>query len=159
MIKSFNEFKRINEAVKLPAEGKTFQPKTRKELDDIIKLAIKERGNEADLNFIDTSKITDMYMLFKDSDFNGDSSKWDVSNVLDMNGMFMDSKFNGKISNWDVSNVEIMSAMFAGCKFFGDLSKWDVGNVEEFREIFKNSPMKTKGKFHPEFDEEYEYED
>ena len=36
MIKSFNEFKRINEAVKLPTEGKTVQPKTKKELKSII---------------------------------------------------------------------------------------------------------------------------
>ena len=29
-----------------------------------------------------------MAKLFKDSDFNGDISKWDVSNVRNMEGMF-----------------------------------------------------------------------
>lgn len=36
----------------------------------------------ADLNFIDTSLIKDMSRLFKNSEFNGDISKWDVSNVV-----------------------------------------------------------------------------
>ena len=75
MIKSFNEFKRINEAVELPAEGKTVQPKTKNELKDIIKATIKEKGNKADLNFIDTSKITDMSYIFYNINFNGDISK------------------------------------------------------------------------------------
>ena len=42
-------------------EGKiAIQPKNKVELMKIIKDAIKEQGNNCDLNFIDTSKITDM---------------------------------------------------------------------------------------------------
>ena len=66
----------------------TVQPKTKDELKDIIRDTIKEQGNNCDLNFIDTSKITDMSALFSDSKFNGDISNWDVSNVEIMRYMF-----------------------------------------------------------------------
>jgi surface protein len=55
-------------------------------------------GFNCDLNWIDTSKITNMEFLFKDSEFNGDISMWDVSNVTDMTSMFERSTFNGDIS-------------------------------------------------------------
>ena len=45
----------------------TVQPKTKKELKEIIEKTIKEKGLECDLNFIDTSLIDDMSELFKDS--------------------------------------------------------------------------------------------
>ena len=83
----------------------TVQPKTKDELKKIIADTIKEQGFNCDLNFIDTSKITDMSYLFYNVKFNGDISKWDVSKVEDMEGMFFYSKFNGDISKWDVSNV------------------------------------------------------
>ena len=42
----------------------TEQPKTKKELKEIILEIIEYDGNECDLNFIDTSLITDMSNLF-----------------------------------------------------------------------------------------------
>ena len=51
--------------------------------------------DEEDLQFICTSKVTDMSEMFFTSKFNGDISKWDVSNVTDMSGMFYVSEFNG----------------------------------------------------------------
>ncbi len=57
----------------------TVQPKTKKELEDIIKKTIEEKGDSCDLNFIDTSLITDMSELFLRSSFNGNISKWDTS--------------------------------------------------------------------------------
>ena len=92
-----------------------YHPKTKDELEDIIKQKIKSEGNECDLNDIDTSNITDMSYLFADSDFNGDISKWDVSNVTDMEGMFRFSKFNGDISKWNVSNVTNNTNIFDSC--------------------------------------------
>ena len=55
-------------------------------------------GFNCDLNWIDTSKVTNMDSMFIGSEFNGDISKWDVSNVTNMDRMFMDSEFNGDIS-------------------------------------------------------------
>ena len=65
-----------------------YHPTSRTELRQLIYKLIKERGNDCDLNDIDTSEITDMDMLFDGSNFNGDISNWDVSNVKDMRYMF-----------------------------------------------------------------------
>ena len=116
-----------------------YHPITRDELKELVDQLIKERGNEADLNDIDTLKITNMSELFFKSKFNGDISNWDVSNVESMIGMFEHSEFtgeNGDISNWDVSNVKNMSYMFMVSKFNGDISNWDVSNVEYMEYMF-----------------------
>lgn len=76
----------------------TVQPKTKKELEDIIKKTIEEKGDSCDLNFIDTSLITDMSELLLRSSFNGNISKWNTSNVQDMSDMFCGSRFDGDIS-------------------------------------------------------------
>src|SRR5574344_382056 len=81
---------------------KRVQPKTKNELMSLIDKTIKEQGTACDLNFIDTSLITDMSYMFSDSEFNGDISSWNVSNVTNMRNMFSDSIFNGDISSWDV---------------------------------------------------------
>ena len=101
-----------------------YHPKTRDELKELVDQLIKERGNDADLNDIDTSEITDMSELFYDSNFNGDISNWNVSNVEYMIDMFEESKFNGDISNWNVSNVENMSYMFFGSPLEKNPPKW-----------------------------------
>ncbi|MCQ2190404.1 MAG: DUF285 domain-containing protein, partial [Paludibacteraceae bacterium] len=114
------------------AQHKYF-PKTTEELKEAINAEIAIQGDSADLNCINTSKITDMSFMFSISQFNGDISKWDVSNVTDMRGMFAYSLFNGDISNWNVSNVTNMSKMFYSSQFNGDISKWDVSNVTDMR--------------------------
>ncbi len=92
------------------------------------------------LGDIDTSKITDMSELFKDSDrknFSG-IENWDVSNVQNMSFMFAYVKsFNQDISKWDVSNVENMEGMFAFTKAFNQpIGDWDVSNVENMQDMF-----------------------
>ena len=119
-----------------------YHPKTPTELKELIKKLIEERGEEADLNDIDISEITDMTALFKKSSFNGDISNWDVSNVKSMGAMFAESEFNGDISKWDVSNVWNMSNMFMNSKFTGengDISKWDVSKVTYMSDMFSYS--------------------
>ena len=58
-----------------------YYPKTKDELQDIIKQKIESEGNECNLNDIYTGNITNMSNLFLNSDFNGDISNWDVSIV------------------------------------------------------------------------------
>ena len=104
-----------------------YHPKTKDELKELVNKLIKERGNEADLNDIDTSEITDMSHMFTYSKFNGDISKWDVSNVKDMGYMFWDSSFtakNGDISNWNVSNVKNMRRMLTWSPLEKNPPKW-----------------------------------
>ena len=92
-----------------------YYPKTKDELEDIIKQKIESEGNDCNLNDIDTSNITDMSGLFAYSKFNVNISKWNVSNVTNMRSMFDRSKFNSDISNWDVSNVIHKSYIFDNC--------------------------------------------
>ena len=101
-----------------------YHPKTKKELKEVIEKLIKERGNNADLNDIDVSAITDMTGMFYNSVFNGDISEWDVSNVTDMSYMFGYSQFNGDISEWDVSNVENMDDIFHRSLLEKNPPKW-----------------------------------
>jgi surface protein len=118
-----------------------YHPKDRDELMALVERLLEERGEEADLNDIDTSEITNMSGLFLYEVFTGDISKWDVSNVQDMSNMFEGSIFNGDISNWDVSNVTNMKGMFLESQFNGDISKWDVSNVKDMSGMFEDSPL------------------
>ena len=123
--------------------------RSKKALQDLIKESIKKYGPNCDLNWIDTSDITDMRMLFYDLDarvtkndilatFAGDISKWDVSKVTNMEQMFQRCKdFNCDLSKWNVSNVKNFSAMFWGASSFNqDLSKWNVSNGMIFSGMF-----------------------
>ena len=121
-------------------------PENKKELIKIINDTIEKEGPNCNLNFIDTSKITDMSALFYSSKFNGDISNWDVSGVKNMMSMFAYSKFDGDISNWDISKVTNMMGMFWRSKFNGDISNWDVSNVEYMDNMFYGSKLKKLDK-------------
>ena len=77
-----------------------YHPKTRDELEELVGKLIKERGNDADLNDIDTSKITDMNYMFYTSKFNGDISDWDISKVKNMYNMFYNSPLEKNPPKW-----------------------------------------------------------
>ena len=107
---------------------KTVKPATQGELRKLI----WEHRDTCDLNFIDTSLITDMSHLFEgDSHFNCRIDQWDTSNVTSMESMFeYASKFNQPIGNWNVSKVKDMSWLFWGAtRFDQDISRWDVSSV------------------------------
>ena len=81
-----NELAPIGKLEKIKATDSTIK--------QLVEEGIKKYGKKADLNYIDTSHVTNMESLFEDTDFNGD------------------------ISDWVVSNVETMEKMFFGCKNF-----------------------------------------
>ena len=105
----------------------------------VINFSLEALGDDANLNWIDTSNITDMSYMFYESVFNGDISCWNVFNVENMNGMFYSSKFNGDISKWNVSSVTNMERMFYYSKFNGDISGWDVSKVINMSYMFYGS--------------------
>lgn len=106
---------------------KKYKPNSLQELKELVS------DKSVHLGDIDTSLITDMTELFKDStrkNFDG-LETWDTSNVTTMKGMFCVAKyFNHPIGDWDVSKVENMSYMFCEAPAFNQpLEKWDVSNV------------------------------
>ena len=101
-----------------------YHPQTKDELEELVNELIEERGLEANLNDIDTSAITNMCLLFMNSEFTGDISNWDVSNVTNMRLMFAYSQFTGDISNWDVNNVKDMAYMFTNSQLKNNPPKW-----------------------------------
>ena len=92
----------IQERLHINKDIKThnYHPKSRKELKELVDQLIEKRGNEANLNDIDTSEITDMFKLFCRSNFNGDISEWNVSNVKTMNYMFYKSPLEKNTPKW-----------------------------------------------------------
>ncbi|RDU52160.1 hypothetical protein CQA49_08265 [Helicobacter sp. MIT 00-7814] len=138
-------------------------PQNRDELVELL------RDESIKLDSIDTSKITDMSLLFADfprdkcdklssdkylapyiqncknnagkrEDFSGIET-WDVSNVKDMNSMFSHAKsFNQPLNKWNVSKVESMDSMFFGALSFNQpLDKWDVSEVVIMWSVFENA--------------------
>ena len=132
----------------------TYKPNNYDELSNIIEELIDKRGLIADLNDVDTSKITNMHGLFYigfQNIRNIDISEWDVSNVRDMGQMFMwCERFNCDISEWNVSNVDNTSYMFDGCRNFNcDLSDWNVSNVENMEGMFEGCNSYSLHYVHP----------
>ena len=127
----------INEALKLGKKRYYAFPKTKEELVRIIDKTITEKGFNCDLNFIDTSKITDMTRLFDASDNGCCTKEYDTKNHL--------YEFTGDISEWDTSNVESMAYMFQFSKFNGDISKWKVNKVYDMYAMFRDSEFARKG--------------
>ena len=115
------------------------QPKTKEQLKQLINYAFKH--DIYDLNFIDTSKITNMCELFEYVEHDFNVSSCDVSNVTYMNGIFNSCfRFKGKgLENWNVSNVTSMYSMFTACENFEGkgLENWDISNVVSLRNMFK----------------------
>lgn len=117
-------------------------PKTKEELRKLIYKELQRQGPDADLNFIDTSMITDMSELFEALNIrNIKIDKWNVSNVTNMSNMFRyNPEFNADLSNWNVSKVTNMYAMFYKAKKFNStLSKWDVSKVTVMRGMFNGA--------------------
>ena len=117
-------------------------PKTKEELRKLIYKELQRQGPDADLNFIDTSMITDMSELFEALNIrNIKIDKWNVSNVTNMSNMFRyNPEFNADLSNWKVSKVTNMYAMFYKAKKFNStLSKWDVSKVTVMRGMFNGA--------------------
>ena len=83
------------------------------------------------IEYWNTSKLTDMSSLGFGPDFNADISRWDTSKVKSMFRMFNEAtSFNQNIGSWNTSNVTSMPFMFLYVSTFNqDISKWNTSNV------------------------------
>jgi len=72
-------------------EQYNYFPRTKKELEQIIKNRMDVEGFECDLNDIDVSQISDMNYIFSRSQFNGDISKWVLHKDISMIMIFYNS--------------------------------------------------------------------
>ena len=118
-----------------------YSPETKEELQKLCDDLFVNLGD------IDTSKITDMSGLFRDTrrtDFSGIET-WDVSNVKDMSLLFCGSDFRGNLCNWNVSNVENMTFMFGRCRNFEGrfISEWDFSSLKYADHAFDSSGLNT----------------
>jgi hypothetical protein len=136
-----------------------FFPKTKEDLQKLIKKEIDKNGINCSLNHIDVSAIKDMSRLFCRYDelgfgryiyvFDGDISNWDVSNVTNMSQMFCGSTFTGEkgdISNWNVNNVKYMYSMFKDSWFCSNLSNWKLNENCETYNMFFNCHLRLSKK-------------
>lgn len=94
------------------------------------------------LSFLDTSKVTNMSRMFKDSPLltHLDIAHFNTSSVLNMGGMFegAESLEALDLNKWDVSKVENMEAMFAGAASLQNLqlNNWDTTSVKNMQRVF-----------------------
>lgn len=102
----------------------------------------KDSGLDVDISGWDVSNVTTMQSMFEGAeDFKQDINDWDVSNVTNMRDMFSGAEdFNQGLNDWDVSSVTNMLGMFYGAeKFNSNISNWNVSNVTTMKEMFKNA--------------------
>ncbi len=124
-----------------------FKPANKAALKAEITKAIRARGNKVDLNYIDTSQVTDMSKLFENMHtFNGDISQWNTSSVTSMRFMFNNARaFNQPLNKWNVSSVTNMSYMFKDATAFNKpLNNWNVSSVQTMRGMFNNATAFNK---------------
>jgi surface protein len=122
---------------------------------DLVK-SIKDSNNVimfGEPNTWDVSQVTNMFELFRDTDFNEDISDWDVSNVTYMHSMFrLAKKFNQDISKWNTSKVTNMENMFYNAESFNqnlipsvqtrdgvEYVAWDTSNVKNMSGMFQET--------------------
>ena len=141
-----NEKLIINKSSKIKQYN--YYPTNTPDLKSIIDKKLWKDGNQdANLNDIDVSKITDMSgLFFREFPHNINISEWDVSNVEDMSNMFWNnSDFDCDLSKWDVRNVRHMRYMFRNCKNFKGkgLDKWQPINCTDFYGMFEGTPIEN----------------
>jgi hypothetical protein len=112
-------------------------------------MLVKKRvvNENLNLNWIDTSNITSMYMMFKGKKVMFDMTKWNTSNVTNFTECFADSQVHkNTIENWDMSSADALPYMFVDATVNCDLSKWviDKTNYPRYINIFKNCKIDKK---------------
>ena len=102
--------------------------------------ASADKINAGNFKYWDTSKITDMsLMFFNATSFNQPIGKWNTSSVVDIKGLFWNAtNFNQPIDEWDTSKITDMVIMFLKAKNFNQpIDNWDTSKVTEISCMFR----------------------
>ena len=129
---------------------KRIKVKDRDELLCQIKRGIFMRGLGANLNYIDTSEITDMSELIMDMSCDIKLgivgtifTLWQITLTIYKKYILRKDidvfVISPDISNWDVSNVKYMAGMFKNTKFNGDISRWNTVGAIKMDCMFRRS--------------------
>lgn len=127
------------ESIKTNAQGQ-FVPNNN-QLKDLVERIDEENGKLINLAKIDTSEITSMKGLFKEStreDYSG-IERWNTSKVESFYEMFYKNQFfNADISNWDVSACKNFFRMFEKTEIFDQPigAKWHTKSATNMCAMF-----------------------
>lgn len=108
------------------------RPSTKEQLQEILK------DDSINLADIDTSLIIDMSGLFNDSkrkDFSGINT-WDTSKVTDMSMMFFSCSYFNEELSFDTSSVTNMDWMFSNCVNFNKQLNFDTSKITSMQGMF-----------------------
>ena len=118
-------------------------------LKDNPSLHIANLGH-VDLNFIDTSELTDLsYVLMSSKMESVDVNQWVVNNVTSLNNIFSNCSNITSIigiNNWNVSNVNNLNAAFNNCVNLKniDISLWGISKITNLNEAFRSCQSVTE---------------
>lgn len=96
-----------------------------------------------DISNWDVSNVRTANFMFEyNKTFKGDLSKWRFPKLELAHYMFKESDFDGDISRWmmTASSLRIADWMFAFSKFNGDISKWNLSNCTDLTMMFLDCP-------------------
>ena len=111
-------------------------------LTDAILMFYGHTGLYLEVDYLNTSNVTNMAAMFRDSQATTiDVSNFNTSNVTTMNSMFHSSQATTlDLSSFDTSNVTNMGSMFRGSQATTlDVSSFDTSNVTDMRSMFYGS--------------------
>ena len=96
-----------------------------------------------DISNWETVSATNMNGMFCntnefDQNINTNMDKWNTSKVTSMERMFKNTNFNGNISDWDVSKVGTLREMFDNANNFNqDISNWNMKSTGDIVNMFR----------------------
>lgn len=104
------------------------------------------------MNNWNTSRVTDMSHVFRESGFNQSVNDWDTSNVILMNHIFYRAaNFDQPLNNWDTSSATNMNYIFRESNFNQDVSMWNVENVTTNTLYAYKAPIENNSQYLPKF--------
>ncbi len=102
-------------------------------------------GNQPDpvVSSFDTSCITNMSYMWRNSTLNPDVASWNTGNVTNMAYMWSGaSSANPNVTNWNTANVTTMAYMWNGASNANpNVASWNTGNVNDMSYMWNGASL------------------